>query len=109
VASNHIRWRARGIKGNEGGALRVGDDVFAGARRKRLQTQRRRRLGSGHEAAARQGTSQIDRSQVNRGLDREYSARSRGSWQSGAARSGGYHGGYRGGYGGARRGGGRRR
>jgi hypothetical protein len=95
------------IKGEEGGALRVGDDVYAG----RDGNVYKRGEGGGWDQVTRpeprQGTSQVDRSQINRNLDREAAARSRGSWQSGASRSGGYHGGSRGGI--CRGDGGRRR
>ena len=85
-----------GIKGEQGGALRVGDDLYAG----HDGNVYKRNDGGGWDQMTRPETrdrSQVDRSQADRALDRERAGRSNGSHRSGAARSGGYHGGSRGG------------
>lgn len=100
-----------GVRGEQGGAARVGDDVYAG----RDGNVYKRNDGGGWDQMSRPETRdrsqvdrpQIDRSQVDRDLDRQRTGRSNGNFHSGAARSGGYHGGARGG--GGMRGGGRRR
>ena len=96
-----------GIRGDQGGVGRVGDDVYAG----RDGNVYKHNEGGGWDQVSRPEPrdQQIDRSQVNRDLDRERAGRTNGNQRSGAARSGGYHGGARGGGGGARRGGGGRR
>jgi hypothetical protein len=92
------------IRGDEGGVARVGNNVYAGH-----DGNVYRNTGSGWQQYTRGGGWQNSAGDGG-GLDRERAGRINGNWQSGAARSGGYHGGTRS-YGGARRagGGGRRR
>ena len=98
-----------GIKGQDAGALRVGDDLYAG---KDGNVYKRGDDGgwdtvSRPEPRERDRTPQVDRSN----LDRERASRAKGNDRAGAVRSGGYHGGARGGArgGGMPRGGGGRR
>ena len=94
-----------GIKGEDAGALRLGDDFYAG----KDGNVYKRQEGGGWDQVTkpqpRDGAARpenFDRSS----LDRQRNARDAGNYRSGAARSGGYHGGSRGG---TRSGGGRRR
>ena len=102
--------RVGGVKGEDGGAMRVGDNVFAG----KDGNVYKHNEGGGWDQVTRpeprsgQQPGQFDRGQ----LDRERTARTNGDYRTGAARSGGYHGGTSrgGGMGGGRpRGGGGRR
>ena len=94
---------AGGIKGEQGGVARVGDDVYAG----RDGNVYKHNDGGGWDQVTRpeprQG-SEFDSSQTNRDLERQRASRNSGNNRSGAVRSGGYHGGAR-----PRGGGGRRR
>ena len=97
-----------GIKGDQGGVMRAGDDVYAG----HDGNVYKHKDGGGWDQVTRpepRDRPQVDRSQIDRNLDRERAGRSNGNYRSGAARSGGFHGGGGGRGGGGRGGGGRRR
>jgi hypothetical protein len=93
------------IRGDEGGAARIGNNVYAGR-----DGNVYRNNGSGWEHyTPGSGWSNTGGAGDAR-LNRERTGRINGNWQSGAARSGGFHGGWGGGFGGGRSfGGGRRR
>lgn len=87
---------AGGIRGDQGGAARIGDDVYAG----RDGNVYKHNDGGGWDQVSRpepRDRPQIDRSQVDRDLNRQRAGRSTGNYRAGAARSGGFHGGARGG------------
>ncbi|HEY6362832.1 MAG TPA: hypothetical protein VIX63_17120 [Vicinamibacterales bacterium] len=83
--------RVGAIAGEDGGALRVGDDVYAG----RDGNVYKRNEGGGWDTVTRpQPRDGAQTGAINRGqLDREHAGRTAGNYRSGAARSGGYHGG----------------
>ncbi len=83
--------RVGAVAGEDAGALRVGDDLYAG----RDGNVYKRNDGGGWDSVTRPQsgnaaqTGSVDRSH----LDREHSGRTTGTQRTGAARSGGYHGG----------------